>query len=254
MPPFLYVKGIYQPRDERCVALIGSLTPSETGVKRARRLARLLVENGYTIVSGLARGIDTASHTATLEAGGRTLAVVGTGLDIIYPPENAWLAETIERCGAVFSQFPLGAGPTKYSFPKRNGVMSALSWASIIVEGHADCGSVIQARLALRQGRQVYLLRSNFDQADNTWAQELKIEGAQVAGEIGDILSTLRSPLTAPQMRQGALAVPEATTQEETTRSPLRSAAKHNTPRCAAAVLFDLEGTLFDAGDVMALA
>ncbi len=255
-PPFLYRKGTYGAPDERCAALVGSLTPSDDGVKRARRLAKLLVEKGFTIVSGLARGIDTASHKAALEAGGRTLAVVGTGLDTVYPPENGDLAAQIEAHGAVFSQFPLGAKPQRHTFPKRNQVMSALSMATILVEAHADCGSVIQAGYAFQQGRQVYLLKSNLDQGDNGWAKELVAKGAIVVHDIDDILRTIRAPLAAAP----AVQKPPATVTQSPQRA-IQIAIETGTDAgepcgegAAVAVLFDLEGTLFDALPVMSAA
>ena len=255
-PPFLYMKGVYVIGDARCAALVGSLTPSEDGSKRARRLAKLLVEKGFTIVSGLARGIDTASHMAALEAGGRTLAVVGTGLDIVYPPENAELAEQIEQQGAIFSQFPLGAKPQRHTFPQRNRVMSTLSMATIIVEGHAACGSVIQAGFAFEQGRQVYLLKSNLDQPDNGWATELVAKGAIVVHEIDDILTSIRSPMaSATAVQKPRVAATQS--PQQPIQIPIESSApagELNREASNVAVLFDLEGTLFDALPVMSAA
>ena len=248
-PPFLYMKGQYQESDRRCAALVGSLTPSPDGVKRARRLAKLLVENGLTVVSGLARGIDTASHTGALEVGGRTLAVVGTGLDTVYPPENADLAAQIEGQGAIFSQFALGVGPQKHTFPMRNQVMSGMAIATIIVEGHAKCGSLIQADFAFQQGRQVYLLRSNLDQPDNAWAKELEQRGAVVVHKIEDILSTIRSPLAPGHSAQKPLlGQPPGSPSQP---APLIVKAVEDSAASTVAVLFDLEGTLYDAAAVM---
>jgi DNA processing protein len=169
-PPLVFVAGHLSPDDVRSVAVIGSRRASDGGLRAAVSLAGHLVRSGYTVVSGLAAGIDAAAHGATLEAGGRTIGVIGTGLNHAYPPENAPLQRQITRAGAVVSQFWPDTGPTRQTFPMRNAVMSGLTLATVIVEAQASSGARIQARLALNHGRPVFLRHSLISQS---WAREL---------------------------------------------------------------------------------
>jgi DNA processing protein len=169
-PPLIFVAGRMQPADARSVAVVGARAASTRGTSMAAAIARSLVEQGYTVVSGLAAGIDTAAHTAALASGGRTLAVIGTGLGRCYPPQNAALQRRIAHQCAVISQFWPDAPPTRRSFPMRNGVMSGLALATTIVEAAQTSGSRMQARLALAHGRPVLLMQWLLTQA---WAREL---------------------------------------------------------------------------------
>jgi DNA processing protein len=169
-PPLIFVAGNLESQDQRSVAIIGSRRASEDGRVRARRLAEELGRIGYTIVSGLAAGIDTAAHTGALDSGQRTVAVIGTGLAHSYPPENAALQREIIRRGAVVSQFRPETGPDKDNFPQRNATMSGLALGTIIVEASQRSGARIQARRALAHGRPVFIARELLEQA---WAQEL---------------------------------------------------------------------------------
>ena len=169
-PPLIFLAGRLEPTDERAVAVIGSRRATSRGIASARAIARALVDSGYTVASGLAAGIDTAAHTAALERGGRTIAVVGTGLMRCYPPENRALQQRIAHEGAVVSRFWPEDPPTPQSFPLRNAVMSGISRANVIVEASPTSGARIQARFALAQGRPVLLMNSLLDQ---TWAAEL---------------------------------------------------------------------------------
>ncbi len=157
-PPLIFVAGELRPRDARSIAVIGGRKPSRSGLLMAVEIATQLTGEGFTVASGLASGIDSAAHRAALEAGGRTIAVIGTGTERAYPPENAGLQDEIERCGAVVSQFWPNAGPTRASFPLRNAVMSGLSLATVIVDASATSGTRTQARAALEHGRPVFLL------------------------------------------------------------------------------------------------
>jgi DNA processing protein len=169
-PPLIFVVGRLQPADARALAVVGARTPSPRGVAAAAAIAAHLAASGYTVASGLAAGIDTAAHTAALKAGGRTVAVIGTGLDRCYPPQNATLQREIgDRC-AVVSQFWPEAPPSRRSFPMRNGVMSGLTLATVVVEASLTSGSRMQARLALAHGRSVFLLRSLVN--EHPWASE----------------------------------------------------------------------------------
>jgi DNA processing protein len=169
-PPLIFVIGALTPADTRAVAVIGSRQPSPSGIHRARVVAQALIASGYTIVSGLAAGIDTAAHTTALEAGARTVAVLGTGVRRCYPAENAVLQERIAVEGAVLSQFWPDAGPTRVSFPMRNAVMSGLALATLIVEAGPRSGARIQARRALGHGRPVLLFDSLLAQQ---WTRDL---------------------------------------------------------------------------------
>jgi DNA processing protein len=168
-PPVLFVRGALLERDERSVAVVGTRSATAEGVRRAREIAGELVDADYVVVSGLAKGIDTAAHTATLDAGGRTLAVVGTGLREVFPKENAPLQERLGQEAAVISQFWPGQGARKWTFPQRNAVMSGFARATVVVEAAHTSGARMQARLALEHGRPVFLLDSLV--AKHRWAQ-----------------------------------------------------------------------------------
>jgi DNA processing protein len=180
--------------------VIGSRNASPRGLETAAKLATHLVRSGFTVVSGLAAGIDTAAHTAALAGGGRTVAVIGTGLRRTYPPQNARLQGQIVAEGAVISQFWPDAPPTRQSFPMRNAVMSGISLATAIVEASETSGARIQARLALAQGRPVFLLASLLSQR---WAQEYaKRPGAHVVKTANEITRTVER-LTSPDSLVG---------------------------------------------------
>ena len=166
----VFVKGRLTPEDAKCVAVVGARNATVTGVKQARAIAGHLVDSGYTVVSGLAAGIDTAAHTATLATNGRTLAVIGTGLARAYPSQNEPLQREIARRGAVVSQFWPDSPPSRRSFPMRNAVMSGIALATVVVEASETSGARMQARLALAQGRPVFLLNGLVER--QPWARE----------------------------------------------------------------------------------
>jgi DNA processing protein len=189
-PPFLFIRGQLESRDERSIAIVGTRHPSDEGRNTAQDLAAALAEAGVTIVSGLARGLDTDAHTAALEAGGRTIAVLGSGIRHIYPPENIDLARRIGRSGAVVSQFWPDAPPSRSSFPRRNVVTSGLALGTVVVEAAATSGARMQARLAGEHGRPVFLLESLV--RSEPWASALVDQGgATVVGGVGDLFSAL---------------------------------------------------------------
>jgi DNA processing protein len=169
-PPVLFVAGGLQPRDDRSISVIGSRRASADGLAAAERIAADLTGAGFTVVSGLASGIDTAAHRAALAVGGRTVAVIGTGLDHSYPPENARLQREIAERYAVVSPFWPDTSPSRETFPMRNAVMSGLTRGTVIVEASVRSGARVQARRALAHGRPVFLLRRLLDQP---WATEL---------------------------------------------------------------------------------
>lgn len=190
-PPFLFYRGELRRDDARSVAVVGTRQASEEGRRHARHLAEKLTANGVTVISGLARGIDTEAHAATLDAGGRTIAVVGTGILRTYPKENAALAERISEHGAVVSQFWPDAPSTRYSFPMRNAVMSGISQGTAVIEASATSGAKMQARIALEQGKRAFLTASLVTREE--WAQRYLGRGAIEVHEGEDILRWLRT-------------------------------------------------------------
>ena len=169
-PPFLTYRGILDAEDVTAVSVVGSRQASTAGIRRARAVASTLANNGFTVMSGLAAGIDTAAHRAAVDAGTRTVAVVGNGLRHSYPAENRELQAEIARTGAVLSQFWPDAGPAKHQFPMRNAVMSGCSVATVVVEAGEHSGARIQARIAVEHGRHVFLLP---EVLANQWAVDL---------------------------------------------------------------------------------
>lgn len=166
-PPFLFARGSLAD-DEQAIAVVGTRHPSPRGLEHAQAVASGLAEQGVTVVSGLAAGVDTAAHTAALAAGGRTVAVIGTGLRRAYPAANAALQQTIGERGLVLSQFWPDSPPTKYSFPLRNAVMSGYSLATVVIEAANRSGARMQARMALEHGRRVFLMQSLLE---HEWAR-----------------------------------------------------------------------------------
>jgi DNA processing protein len=188
-PPLIFAKGSLEPHDIRSVAVIGTRRPSDRGVDCTRMLVSKLVERGYTIVSGLALGIDTVAHSTALDSGGRTLAVIGTGLRRSYPPQNAELQSRIAADGAVLSQFWPEDPPTRTSFPQRNATMSGLALANVIIEAGPTSGARTQARLALAHGRPVLLFEPFVNQQ---WARELASKpGAHVVRSPAEAAETV---------------------------------------------------------------
>lgn len=193
-PPItLYVKGDWQACfDAPCVAVVGSRRCSTYGENAAAMLARDLAEKGICIVSGLARGIDSAAHRAAVEAKGKTIAVLGTGIDNVYPKENAKLVERIlDTGGAIVSQFPLGTPPLKDNFPYRNRIISGLSLGVLIVEASERSGSLITARLAMEQNREVFAVPGNITSRNSFGTNYLIKDGAKLVQQWQDVVSEL---------------------------------------------------------------
>lgn len=191
-PPFLFVQGQLQPSDDRAVAVVGTRTASTGGLRKARDLAAALAREGVTVLSGLAVGIDAAAHRATLRVGGRTVAVMGTGIRRMYPTKNAVLADQIRERGALVSQFWPDAPPTKYSFPMRNVVMSGMAVGTVVIEASDTSGAKMQARLALEHGKRLFLLESLVTKQD--WAKKYADHaGATVVRSVDDIVDVLVS-------------------------------------------------------------
>jgi DNA processing protein len=193
LPPFLFMLGHLEPADARSVAVVGTRQASPTGISRAESMARQLVEQGVTVASGLARGIDTAAHTTALTYKGRTVAVIGTGITRCYPAENKALAASIAQHGAVVSQFWPTAPPAKHTFPRRNVTMSGISQGTVVIEASDTSGAKMQARIAAEHGKQVFLLRSLV--TEHEWARKMLDRGAAIeVTQVDDVIMRLASP------------------------------------------------------------
>lgn len=204
-PAFLYVLGTLSQHDID-IAIVGSRHASAYGKYTTDRISRELALKGITIVSGLARGIDSCAHRGALAAKGRTIAVLGSGLDVIYPPENRKLFAAIAENGAVVSEFPLGTQPLSYHFPARNRIISGLSYGVLVVEAGEKSGSLITARLAMEQGRDVFAVPGTIDSAASRGTNSLIKQGAKLIDNIDDILEDiipqLSRSLTEPRMQK----------------------------------------------------
>jgi DNA processing protein len=190
-PAVLYVKGTLEASDGLAVALVGSRYCNAYGQEQSARLSHLLAAAGFTIVSGLARGIDTAAHRAALAAKGRTIAVQGCGLGKIFPPENEKLADQISKQGAVISELPIGFEPLSNMFPARNRIISGLSQGVIVVEAQKRSGALITARLAMEQGREVMAVPGRIDSPNSNGCHQLIKDGAQLIEGIEDVMDAL---------------------------------------------------------------
>lgn len=175
----------------RCVAIVGSRRTTLYGQATARKLAVELAQLGFCVVSGLARGIDTAAHDGALSVGGATAAVVGTGIDIIYPPENLELYRRIEAGGAILSEFPFGRRADRQSFAMRNRIVAGMCEATIVVESDVDGGAMITARFAGEQGRMLFAVPGRIDQSTSAGCHQLIRDGATLLTSIDDLLSEL---------------------------------------------------------------
>jgi len=195
-PPLaLYVQGTLESRDEHGIAIVGSRRTSHYGLETAERLAFQLAQSGVTVISGLARGIDTAAHRGALKGQGRTLAVLGGGLDCLFPSENAALAEQIKKQGAVISEYPMGRQPDKTTFPVRNRIVSGLSQGVTVVEADVTSGAMITARQALEQGRTVFAVPGRIDSFGARGPHKLIKDGARLVQSVEDILEEMGSLL-----------------------------------------------------------
>ncbi len=189
-PPYLYVKGELKS-SETAVAVVGSRRASTYGILTTTRLATELADCGIAVVSGMARGVDTAAHRGALQGGGRTIGVLGCGLDVVYPPENRRLFEEMAEKGALVSEFPLGTLPLAENFPRRNRIISGMSRGVLVVEAMEKSGSLITAQFALEQGRDVFAIPGNINSGASRGTNRLIKQGAKLVECIDDILEEL---------------------------------------------------------------
>ncbi len=193
LPPFLFYRGELREDDARAVAVVGTREATELGLQRAGHMARLLAARHVTVVSGMARGIDTAAHRGALDVGARTIAVMGTGITRCYPAENRDLAEAIASSGALVSQFWPTRPPGRDTFPRRNVVTSGISQGTVVIEATSTSGAKMQARLALEHGKKVFLLRSLV--TAQTWATDyVGKRGAIEVSDVDEVSAQLAEP------------------------------------------------------------
>jgi DNA processing protein len=228
-PPFLYVKGNILTDDDKAVAIVGSRSASEYGRRVARDLARGLASLGFTVVSGMARGIDGSAHESALQAGGRTIAVLGSGVERAYPAEHELLYRRIAAGGAVVSELPIGTRPMAFNFPARNRLISGISLGVVVVEATEKSGSLITATLAVEQGREVFAVPGEVGSSRSRGAHRLIRQGAKLVESVDDIIeeiapqlldrtgsATQRAPLVLPQNASDAARTIFALLQENT--------------------------------------
>ncbi|HLN84769.1 MAG TPA: DNA-processing protein DprA [Candidatus Binatia bacterium] len=195
-PPLLYVKGELRDNDSKAIAIVGSRSASDYGRRIARDLARGLASFGFTVVSGMARGIDGMAHESALQAGGRTLAVLGSGVDRAYPPEHEMLYRRISDSGAVISELPMGARPIAFNFPARNRLISGLSLGVVVVEATEKSGSLITASLAAEQGREVFAVPGEAGASRSRGSHRLIRQGAKLVETVEDIIEEIAPQLS----------------------------------------------------------
>jgi DNA processing protein len=212
VPPLLYVRGNITPDDEWTIAVVGTRRATIYGREVTERLVSELVRNRITVVSGLARGIDSIAHRTALESGGRTIAVFACGLDIVYPPENVKLAQAVMEHGALVSEYPLGTKPKAEHFPRRNRIMSGLSLGVLVAEAGEGSGAMITATLALEQNREVFGVPGSILSPTSTGVNRLIKEGAKLVSDVQDILEELNLSMIPRQMEMREL-VPENETE-----------------------------------------
>jgi DNA processing protein len=202
-PIVLYVKGRIIAEDKFSIAIVGSRRASFYGLSSAENFGACLASQRFTIISGMARGVDTASHRGALKQGGRTIAVMGSGFSQIYPPENKELCEEIARTGAVISEFPINTQPLKQNFPRRNRVISGLSLGVLVVEAARNSGALITADFALEQGREVFALPGKVDSGTSFGTNELIKQGAKLVSCADDILEEFSLYINANNKTRG---------------------------------------------------
>lgn len=189
-PPYLYLKGEL-PASKNTIAVVGSRRASDYGISITTRLSRELAEQGVTVVSGLALGVDSAAHRAALQANGSTIGVLGCGIDLVYPSANRQLFREMEQGGAILSEFPIGTPPDAPNFPRRNRIISGLSRGVLVVEAAEKSGSLITAGFALEQGREVFAVPGNITFRASRGTNSLIKQGAKLVESVADIISEL---------------------------------------------------------------
>lgn len=217
-PMLIYVKGTLIPEDNIAISMVGARKATGYGKTITEKLSGELAQRGITIISGLARGIDTSAHRGALNKGGRTIAVLGSGLAILYPPENKGLAEEIARQGAVISEFSMATGPERGNFPRRNRLISGLSLGTVVVEAAEESGALITASYALEQGREVFAVPGNIYNKYSQGTHKLIKQGAKLTEKAEDIIEEIdsfRQMRFYPKKNSGNVSEPVPLSSEE---------------------------------------
>lgn len=226
-PLVLFTRGELREDDQYCVAIVGTRRPSPYGIRMAEKFGRELAARGLTVVSGMAQGIDAAAHRGAIEGGGRTIAVLGNGVDVVYPAQNAELMNAIIEHGCVLSQFVMGVKPSKGHFPYRNRLISGLTLGTLIVEAPPRSGALITARHAGEQGREVFAVPGQVGTENSMGPHGLIREGAKLVETVEDILVELDVPAAARQpVAPQKKAEDETSTPAETEKKPSQRSAK----------------------------
>ncbi len=229
-PLVLYIKGEIKDDDKYAIAIVGSRLSTDYGLRVAEEISYKIASYGLTVVSGMARGIDTASHKGALKASCRTIAVLGSGIDVPYPPENRMLMSSIVSSGAVISEFPLGTQPNRENFPKRNRIISALSFGVVVIEATVDSGSLITVGYALEQGKEVFAVPGNITSRKSKGTNDLIKKGAKLVESAEEIIDELR-PQIKGVLREEKLfsgkPLPAMTDDEKTLYNCLDNEPKH---------------------------
>ncbi len=256
-PPVLYIRGEVLPEDEWAVAVVGTRRITAYGRQVAVEIGSALARNGITVVSGLARGVDAAAHQSSLDVGGRTLAILGSGVDRIYPPEHRRMAEQIITQGAVISDYPPGTPPEAANFPPRNRIISGLARAVIVVEAGKRSGALITATFAAEQGREVFAVPGNITAPQSKGTNYLVQQGARPLLEIRDVLESLNIAMVNEQRNARAVLPTDAIEaqiyavlgQEPVHVDEIRSRAKLPIEKVSAAlVMMELKGIVRQVG------
>jgi len=227
-PLILYIKGSFIPEDRYSIAVVGSRHPSTYGIRMAGKFSSELSVRGITIVSGFARGIDAEAHRSSLRTKGRTIAVLGCGLDVIYPKEHASLYQEIIEHGAIVSEFPLGTTPEAYNFPKRNRIITGLSMGVLVVEANQRSGSLITASIAAEEGREVYAIPGQIDSVTAQGTNRLIQTGAKLVSCAEDILVDLHDQLKALSKNRHCEEAKRPTKQSRTEIASLTSFTRND--------------------------
>jgi DNA processing protein len=236
-PAVLYLRGALTEADQRALAIVGTRRATSYGRDATLLFARGLAQAGVTIVSGLAQGIDAAAHTAALDHGGRTIAVLGTGADQVYPREHARLAQRIVDSGALISEFPVGTPPEPFNFPRRNRIISGISLGVLVVEAPEKSGALITATTAAEQGRDVFAVPGNIFSRSASGTNRLIQDGAQLVTDAGDILGMLNLAHEFVQTREAARDIGPVSGDEATVMALLTHEPLHVDDICRASGL-----------------
>ena len=226
-PLFLYIKGALKPEDRNAVAVVGTRRPTHYGKTVTHRLAGELAASGFTVISGLARGIDTQAHRGALAARGRTIAVLGCGIDVVYPPENRSLMEEIGGSGAVVTENPFGTQPESGYFPARNRIISGFARGTVIIEASEDSGSLITAQYALDQGRKLFAVPGNIGSPVSRGTNSLIKKGAILIEGTDDVLAGLGAEPAARDRTTAARPLPAMTRDESVVLNCITVEPKH---------------------------